>query len=79
MSIIKVYVDKDTGEEIKEEVVQADSPWMRITEAAAYHGVTVWTIHEWVRRGILTKYRIDGLHNVRVKREDVENLFQPVS
>lgn len=76
--ITKVYVDAATGETLREEVVEEKSPWMRVEEAARYHDVTVWTIHEWCRKGLLTKYRVKGVQNVRLKRDEVEGLFEPV-
>lgn len=74
--IIKQIVDEE-GNVLREEVEQEKSPWMKISDAAKYHDVSVHTIHEWAREGLLTKYRAPGFQNVRFRRVDVENLFKP--
>lgn len=74
--IIKEIVDEQ-GNVLREEIVQEKSKYMKIEEAAAYHGVTKHTVHEWARAGKIKKYRVKGFNNVRLLREEVENLFQP--
>lgn len=75
--IIRETVD-DAGNVIASEVVKEKSPWMKISEAADFLGVTEHTIHEYAKARKLTKYRVAGFSNIRVRREDVENLIQPV-
>ena len=77
MPIIERTIDTE-GNVISEEVIEEKSPYMRITDAAKYHDVSVWTIHEWCRQGLLTKHRAGGsVHNVRLLRAEVEGLFKP--
>lgn len=74
--IIREVVDEQ-GNVLREEVVEEKSKYMKISAAAAYFDVTPHTIHDWAKKGKIRKYRIEGFQNVRVLREEIENLFKP--
>jgi excisionase family DNA binding protein len=81
--IIERTVDAQ-GNLLAEEVIEEQSPWMTIQEAAKYLRVSDHTIHEYHRtrrpdgRRVLEKHRIGGFQTIRVRRADVEALVKPV-
>lgn len=76
-TIIKQTVDEQ-GNVLREEVLEERSPYMSLAAAGRYHGVSPWTIQDWTRKGLLKKYVIKGTHIVRVRRDEIEALFEPV-
>jgi len=80
--IIERTVD-EAGNVLREEVVEEQSPWMTIQEAAKFLRVSDHTVHEYHRtrkpdgERMLKKYRVANFQTVRVKRADVEALVQP--
>lgn len=81
--LIKQVVDEQ-GNVLREEVIEEQSPWMTIQEAAQFLRKTDHTIHEYHRtfkpdgKRVLQKYRIGDFQTILVKRADVEALVQPV-
>lgn len=53
------------------------SPWMSKQEAAAYLGVSDWSVDRYSRDGRLPRYQLAG-GQARFLRTDVEALITPV-
>jgi excisionase family DNA binding protein len=56
---------------------QHESPYMLKSEAIAYLRITEPTLDKLIREGQLTAYRL-GPRLIRLRREDVEALLQPI-
>lgn len=53
-------------------------PYLTIRETAALLALSVRTIHRYIAEGKLRAYRVAGERSIRIKREDVEALLEPV-
>ena len=53
-----------------------DKMWLNVTEAAIYLQVSRQTIYNLIERGILPFYEVRGIRGKRIKKEDLESLFQ---
>ncbi|MER3410767.1 MAG: hypothetical protein C4305_07205 [Thermoleophilia bacterium] len=54
-------------------------PYLTIRETAALLALSVRTIHRYIAEGKLRAYRVAGERSIRIKREDVEALLEPVA
>lgn len=53
-------------------------PYLTIRETAMLLALSVRTIHRYIAEGKLRAYRVAGERSIRIKREDVETLLEPV-
>jgi excisionase family DNA binding protein len=53
-------------------------PYLTIRETATLLIVSTRTIHRYIAEGKLKAYRVAGEKAIRIKREDIEALLQPV-
>lgn len=54
------------------------SPWVTQREAAEYLRMTDRNVRNLIAAGQLTGYRMSGSRAVRLRRDEVEALFQPI-
>lgn len=54
------------------------SPWMTQRQAAEYLLITPRHVRNLIADGRLTAYRMGGSRTVRLRRDEVENLVQPI-
>ena len=54
-------------------------PYLTIRETAALLALSTRTIHRYIAEGKLKAYRVAGEKVIRIKREDMEALLQPLS
>ncbi|MGV0796053.1 excisionase family DNA-binding protein [Mycolicibacterium elephantis] len=54
------------------------SPWMTQRQAAEYLLITDRHVRNLIADGRLTGYRMAGRRTVRLRRDEVENLMQPI-
>jgi excisionase family DNA binding protein len=59
--------------ELLKEIGVGASPWMTRKEASNYLGVSIASIDNYVRWGVLEKYKID--RSTRFKRSDLDKLL----
>jgi uncharacterized protein len=59
--------------------MEATRPFLTIRETAALLALSTRTIHRYIAEGQLRAYRVAGEKAIRIKREDIEGLLQPVS
>jgi excisionase family DNA binding protein len=52
--------------------------WVNVKEACELLGVSRHTLHRLVQQELLPAYRVKGVRSFQFKREDVENLIEPV-
>lgn len=57
---------------------EIQSPWMTQSEAAAYLRVTARAVRTMIADGRLTGYRMGERRTMRVRRDEVTNLLQPI-
>jgi excisionase family DNA binding protein len=55
-----------------------ERPYLTIRETAAHLALSTRTIHRYIAAGKLKAYRVAGEKVIRIKRQDVEALLQPV-
>lgn len=53
-------------------------PLLTIRETAALLALSTRTIHRYIAEGKLKAYRVAGEKAIRIKRQDVEALLEPV-
>ena len=58
---------------------EPDRQWMNQAEAAEYLGVTDRTIRAYIARADLPARRIKGSRLVRVAKDDLDRLLEPIS
>lgn len=58
--------------------MDATRPYLTIRETAALLALSTRTIHRYIAEGKLKAYRVAGEKVIRIKREDVEALLEPV-
>jgi excisionase family DNA binding protein len=58
--------------------MDAPRPYLTIRETAALLALSTRTIHRYIAEGKLKAYRVVGEKVIRIKREDVEALLEPV-
>lgn len=56
---------------------ELDNEWLTPKQAAELVGVTVRTVQNWIKDGKVRGYQVVG--RIRVKRSDVDALYQPKS
>lgn len=54
---------------------KVDNEWLTPKQAAELVGVTVRTVQNWIKDGKVRGYQVVG--RIRVKRSDVDALYQP--
>lgn len=54
-------------------------PFLTIRESASLLALSTRTIHRYIAEGKLKAYRVAGEKTIRIKREDLEALLQPVT
>lgn len=54
---------------------EVDNEWLTPKQAAELVGVTARTVQNWIKDGKVRGYQIVG--RIRVKRSDVDALYQP--
>lgn len=54
---------------------ELDNEWLTPKQAAELVGVTVRTVQNWIKDGKVRGYQVVG--RIRVKRSDVDALYQP--
>lgn len=54
---------------------EVDNEWLTPKQAAELVGVTVRTVQNWIKDGKVRGYQVVG--RIRVKRSDVDALYQP--
>lgn len=52
--------------------------WYSAAEAAEYIGVTRQSIYNLIDQGLLAAYKIKGLRGRRIKKEDLDALFERI-
>jgi excisionase family DNA binding protein len=52
--------------------------WLSINEGAEYVGVTTATLARKIKERYLTAYRMQGGRTLRLRRADLDALFQPI-
>lgn len=50
--------------------------WLTISEACKHSGVSQSTLYRWLKRGMLSKYKV-GVNSLRIKREELDSLLVP--
>ena len=58
--------------------MDATRPYLTIRETAALLALSTRTIHRYIAEGKLKAYRVAGEKVIRIKREDIEALLEPV-
>jgi len=58
--------------------MDAARPYLTIRETAALLALSTRTIHRYIADGKLKAYRVAGEKVIRIKRQDVEALLEPV-
>ena len=56
---------------------EVDTKWLTLKQAAELVGVTPRTVQNWIKNGKIKGYQVVG--RIRVKRSDVDALYQPKS
>jgi excisionase family DNA binding protein len=59
-------------------LMDATRPYLTIRETAALLALSTRTIHRYIAEGKLKAYRVAGEKVIRIKREDVDALLEPV-
>lgn len=54
---------------------EVDNEWLTPKQAAELVGVTARTVQNWIKDGKVRGYQVVG--RIRVKRSDVDALYQP--
>ena len=54
---------------------ELDNEWLTPKQAAELVGVTTRTVQNWIKDGKVRGYQVVG--SIRVKRSDVDALYQP--
>ena len=54
---------------------EVDNEWLTLKHAAELVGVTPRTVQNWIKNGKIKGYQVVG--RIRVKRSDVDALYQP--
>lgn len=54
---------------------EVDNDWLTLKQAAEFVGVTPRTVQNWIKNGKIKGYQVVG--RIRVKRSDVDALYQP--
>ena len=54
---------------------EVDNEWLTLKQAAEFVGVTPRTVQNWIKNGKVRGYQVVG--RIRVKRSDVDALYQP--
>ena len=54
---------------------EVDNEWLTPKQAAELVGVTTRTVQNWIKDGKVRGYQVVG--RIRVKRSDVDALYQP--
>ena len=54
---------------------EVDNEWLTLKHAAELVGVTPRTVQNWIKNGKVRGYQVVG--RIRVKRYDVDALYQP--
>lgn len=57
-------------ESFRESLTHEETQYLTRKEASAFLGVSISTIHQWCKKGILKPYRIGN--RVRFKKKDIE-------
>lgn len=58
--------------------MDATRPYLTIRETAALLALSTRTIHRYIAEGKLKAYRVAGEKVIRIKREDVDALLEPL-
>ena len=58
--------------------MDATRPYLTIRETAVLLALSTRTIHRYIAEGKLKAYRVAGEKVIRIKREDVDALLEPV-
>lgn len=53
--------------------------YLSVRQAADFLSVSPRTIRRYIEQNILLAYRVIGSNTIRIKREDLEALLQPVN
>lgn len=53
--------------------------YLSVRQAADFLSVSPRTIRRYIEQNILLAYRVTGSNTIRIKREDLEALLQPVN
>ncbi len=59
-------------------LMDTSRPYLTIRETAALLALSTRTIHRYIAEGKLKGYRVAGEKVIRIKREDIEALLEPV-
>lgn len=54
---------------------EVNDEWLTLKQAAELVGVTPRTVQNWIKNGKIKGYQVVG--RIRVKRSDVDALYQP--
>lgn len=53
--------------------------YLSVRQAADFISVSQRTIRRYIEQDILPAYRIPGSNTIRIKREDLEELLEPIN
>ncbi len=53
--------------------------YLSVRQAADFISVSQRTIRRYIEQNILPAYRIPGSNTIRIKREDIEVLLEPIN
>jgi excisionase family DNA binding protein len=67
--------------DIREWILNLETPWFTTSEAAAYLKINRRTLLEWVRQGKVKGYRLSGVirHVWRFRKSDLDAMLCPSS
>jgi excisionase family DNA binding protein len=58
--------------------MDVDRPLLTIRETATLLALSTRTIHRYIAEGKLRAYRVGGEKPIRIKREELDDLLEPV-